>query len=86
VSRIEGSEWRCRHPSRSSDTGECDVVVLQQDMEAHLGTDHRMKSPTIEQVWAMFVLVRGAPSRGRPPGLGKTEDQTMTLFDRSDFR
>lgn len=86
MSKIDGSEWRCRHPSRSSETGECDVVVVQQDMEGHLATDHRMKALTPEQVWSMFALVRGAPSRGRPPGLGKTDDETMPMFERGDFR
>jgi hypothetical protein len=84
--KVEGSEWRCRHPSTGSATGECDVVLVQEGMEAHLRTDHGMRSLTPEQVWALFVLVRGAPSRGRPPGLGKTDDQTMTMFDREDFR
>lgn len=86
MSKIDGSEWRCRHPSHSSETGECDVVVLQQDMEAHLATDHRMKRLTPEQVWAMFVLVRGAPSRGRLPGLGKVEDETIEMFGKDAFR
>jgi hypothetical protein len=61
------------------------VVVKQQEMEEHLRAAHRMKGLTPEQVWAMFALVRGAPARGKPPGLGKTDDQTMHLFDRSDF-
>lgn len=86
MSKVDGSEWRCRHPSRTSETGECDVVVVQQDMEGHLATDHRMRNLTPEQVWAMFALVRGAPSRGRPPGLGKTDDETMPMFERGDFR
>lgn len=85
MSRVDDSEWRCRHPSRTSDTGECDVVLKQQAMEDHLRTEHRMKGLTPEQVWAMFALVRGAPSRGRPPGMGKTEDETLPMFDRGDF-
>jgi hypothetical protein len=84
VARVDDSEWRCRHPHDSA-TGECDVVVKQQEMEEHLRAAHRMKNLTPEQVWAMFILVRGAPGRGKPPGLGKTDDQTMPLFDRSDF-
>jgi hypothetical protein len=86
VSRVEGSEWRCRHTSHSSATGECDVVLKQEDMEQHLSVDHGMKGLTPESVWGMFALVRGAPSRGRPPGLGKTDDQTEPMFDRGDFR
>jgi hypothetical protein len=55
-------------------------------MEEHLRVEHRMKGLTPESVWGMFALVRGAPSRGRPPGLGKTDDQTPPMFDRGDFR
>jgi hypothetical protein len=86
VRKIEGSEWRCIVPSRESETGTCDVVVEQTAMEAHLRAEHKRSLLSPGDVIPFFVLVRGAPSRGRPPGLGKVDDDTLTMFDREDFR
>lgn len=84
--KVEGSEWRCIARSLESETGTCDVVVEQTLMEEHLRREHRRSLLSPGDVIAGFVLVRGAPARGKPPGLGKIDDQTPTMFDFEEKR
>ena len=86
MSKVENSQWRCTVPSRESETGSCDVVVTQQEMEAHLRGDHKRSLLSPGDVIPYFVLVRSS-DLGRGPGRrGKIDDETMTMFERGDFR
>jgi len=87
VTKVEHSQWRCTVPSRTSETGSCDVVVVQQDMEDHLRLEHSRRLLSPGDVIPFFVLVRSS-DLGRGPGRReKIEDETMTMFDPGkDFR
>ena len=83
--KVENSVWRCTVPMTNSVTGECDTLLIQQDMEEHLRRDHLKAPTTPADVVQHFVLIRTAEiSRG--PGRRKAvKDQTEPMFSREDF-
>ncbi|MGV0949377.1 MAG: hypothetical protein ACOYB3_01805 [Azonexus sp.] len=86
MSKVEHSQWRCTVPVRSSETGTCDEVVIQKDMEDHLRREHKRRLLSPGDVIPHFVLTRSS-DLGRGPGRrGKVDDETMTMFEREDFR
>ena len=87
MTKVENSIWRCTVPSRTSETGECDATVIQQEMEEHLRRDHKRRLLSPGDVIPFFVLVRTAEVPRGPGRRGKIEDETMTMFDPGkDFR
>jgi hypothetical protein len=87
MAKVEHSIWRCTQPMSKSITGECDAMVIQQNMEIHLIEAHGITGFTPTDVAATFVLIRtGEVSRG--PGRRKViQDQTEPMFTPGkDFR
>jgi hypothetical protein len=86
VSKVEFSQWRCTVRVLGSETGECDAVVVQRDLEDHLRMEHRIKARTPQQAIEHFVLTRSS-DLGRGPGRRPAvKDDTMEMFTREDFR
>lgn len=88
MSKVEFSQWRCVVPVRASETGSCDEVVIQMNLEEHLRKDHRLKPRGPQHVIEHFVLLRSSDlSRARPPRRPAVKDTTMEMFQKGvDFR
>lgn len=86
MSKVERSLWRCTVSSRTSETGSCDVVIEQHEMEDHLRQEHKRAPLSPGDVIPHFVLVRSS-DLGRGPGRRKAvEDTTLTMFEKGvDF-
>lgn len=84
MTKVERSLWRCTVRVLGSQTGECDEVIVQQDMEDHLRTIHRRALLSPGDVIPFFVLVRTSDI-GRGPGRrGKVDDVTMPMFEMEE--
>jgi hypothetical protein len=84
VSKTDDALWICRVENIHSITGYCDVVVPQPHLEKHLWSDHRMREADPVKVIGWFLLARGS-HHGKPPALGKADDQTEPMFGRDEF-
>jgi hypothetical protein len=81
--KVENSIWRCTFPVKASITGTCDALMVQQEMEKHLKSDHgysTIRSPM--EVLEQFVLIRTAEVPRGPGRRGKVEDETLPMFEK----
>lgn len=78
---MDDAEWYCQV---DMDGLPCMTVVKQPDMERHLN-GHRIWPSTPDEVRSRYTLARGS-HHGKPPRLSKTDDETLPMFDRKDFR
>lgn len=86
--KVENSIWRCTVPVTGSETGECDVTLIQHEMEEHLRRSHP-HIPAMTPLVAVqhFVLVRTSEIARGPGRRPAVKDETMPMFEKGvDFR
>jgi len=85
--KVDNSWWRCTRPVDKSITGECDAIIIQQQMESHLASDHGLVGLKPVDVVQTFVLIRTAEVKRGPERRDTVDDETIPMFERGkDFR
>jgi hypothetical protein len=86
---VDDALWYCQvRVTKDSYDGPCLEQVRQDGMEDHLHTVHRvsrmeMRAPY--DVIGRFTLARGS-HHGKPPRQPATDDKTIEMFGKDEFR